>query len=170
MKPPKLVILILAGSVLLSVAGGCGSSAQLAGSFTSPDAIVSYQSSRIVLQERDQEWMLSMRVFASCLDLPCAPEQVDVVFFSRPNEGRYSDASALRIEAGGLRFEWPGPTYSTPEYSTDGGMERVRVRMSFSDFRDLAFADSVEGRLGPTYWELSYDDRAGLRSIVRQLE
>jgi hypothetical protein len=111
-----------------------------------------------------------MRVFAECEELPCSAEHVRLVFFSRPDRSRYADNHRLEMETGGLRLEWPGPRYEPPEYTVDDETERIEVRVSFEDFRALAFADTLEGRLGSTVWELPYDERASLRSMIRQLE
>lgn len=149
---------------------GCGSSERIVSSYDDPNYVISYQSSRITLQERPQEWSLSVQAFTGCRDLPCTPEDVHLVFFSRPARSRYASDHRLRIEAGGIRLEWPGPSYDRPAYSERDGTQRISVILSFADFRDLALSDTVEGHLGPTPWTMSYEQRASLRSIIRQFE
>ncbi len=149
---------------------GCGSSEELAAGDDGSDYIVSYQSNWITLQEQPQEWMLTMRAVTGCAELPCRPARVQLIFESRPDRPRYGENHRLQIEGGGLRLEWPGPSYDAPVYAHDGTSQRIRVEISFAHFREIVFADTLEGRLGPTIWELSYEQRASLRSMIRQLE
>lgn len=149
---------------------GCGTSEELATGYEVTDYIVSYQSNRIILQEQPQEWTLSMRAVTGCTELPCTPDRVQLIFVSRPDRPRYAENHRLQIDGGGLRLEWPGPSYDAPGYSHEGNFQRMRAEITFAHFRDLAFADTLEGRLGPTIWELSYEQRSSLRSMIRQLE
>lgn len=163
-------VLVLVGLWVILTLPGCGSSERIISSYDDPNYVISYQSSRITLQERPQEWLLSVQAFTGCRDLPCTPDDVRLVFFSRPPRPRYADDHRLRIDAGGIRLEWPGPSYDRPAYSEEDGTQRISVVLSYADFRDLALSDTVEGRLGPTPWTLSYEQRASLRSIIRQFE
>ena len=156
--------------VLILFAVGCGSSEDLTAGLGGTDYVVTYRSNRIVLQEQPQEWLLSVQAVAGCEALPCTPDTIRLVFVGRPDRSRYAENHRLVITGGGLRLEWPGPSYDAPAYTNEDGSERVYVNLSFAHFRDIAFADALKGRLGPTIWKLSYEERASLRSMVRQME
>lgn len=153
--------------ILLTVA--CASTEPL-GDRDPPDAVMRVESERIVLQARGGAPRLTMQLRLACDALPCRPQDGVLVFVSHRSDETYLDEHTITIAAGGVEIAYPGPAYGAPQYRNRDLTEQITVPIAFGDVRQIAQADSVIGRIGPTRWTLSYERRRSLRSIVRQLE
>lgn len=148
----------------------CGSTDPLAGEEGAPEAVVRYQSGRITLRTVGSPPRLTLEAVVGCASLPCDPQTGTLTFVSHRHRSIYRDERALSISAGGIRISYPGAVYDEPVYEIRDLSERVTVPIALDELREIAEADSVHGRLGPTQWSIPYDRRRALRSMVRQIE
>lgn len=155
--------------VLILLTAACASTEPL-GDRDAPDAVIRVESERIVLQARGQAPRLTMQLRLTCEALPCDPQDGVLVFVSHRSGETYRDDHTITIAAGGVEIAYPGPAYGAPQYQNRDLSEQIAVPIAFDDVREIAQADSVVGRVGPTRWTLPYERRHSLRSIVRQLE
>ena len=156
-------------AVLILLTAACASTEPL-GDRESPEAVIRLESERIVLQARGEAPRLTMQLRLACDALPCDPQEGVLVFVSHRSDEIYRDEHTITIAAGGVEIVYPGPAYGAPRYENRDLSEQITVPIAFDDVREIAQADSVIGRLGPTRWTVPYERRRSLRSIVRQLE
>lgn len=149
---------------------GCSGVENVTTAYENPDHVVTYRSNKVALNTEQRGRSLTVRAVTGCAELPCQVETVTLVFLARSDQKTYAENHELQVEAGSVRLEWPGPVYDSPDYRAHGRREEVSVTLTLADFRDLATAAEVMGRLGPVRWIMPYDQRAGLRQMVRQFE
>jgi hypothetical protein len=117
-------------------------------------------------------YRLSLTVYAVCPDSGrSGPKGVLFHFISSSSDWWYLKFHALVFLADGQRMSWDEEGVS---HDGDVGsgyvLEQMNVILTPDQFRNLASAKTVEGRLGSTEFSITYADRESFRALSDYLE
>jgi len=165
-------------SILLALMAGCATSSQpVAISYEASSDRTVYETEDMELGDVDlatgltKEIQLLVRVVGECRGKDCAPSQYQLAFGKRGPQPIQLPGRDVSLQVGTETITWSDPQNRRIEQRTEiRSGTFARVDLTAKQLSTLANVSDVDGTVGGVRFELPYEERAPLRSLLSRLE
>lgn len=177
MRSDRGLSALVIGALIVSLAGCATTSEPVSVIYKPSSDRTTYRTERVRLDAEDvtsglqQDVQFFVQVVGTCRGNECAPRTYSLKFIKGGTQPIRLGGREIRLEVGTETITWDDPqTRDAGNMSEIRGGTFVTVEVSTKQLATIGSVSEVSGSMGSTSFDLSYDRRAPIRTLISKIE